>query len=44
MERTKFIASIIGIFATPFLVFAEFKKKLREEKGFKVNEIGRAHV
>ena len=44
MERTKFIASIIGIFATPFLAFAEFKKKLREEKGFKVKEgEGRFH-
>ena len=44
MERTKFIASIIGIFATPSLAFSEFKKKLRQEKGFKVKEgEGRFH-
>ena len=44
MERTKFIALIIGVLATPFLAFAEFKKKLREEKGFKVKDgEGRFH-
>ena len=44
MERIKFITLIIGIFATPFLAFAELKKKLREEKGFKVKDgEGRFH-
>ncbi len=45
MERTKFIASIIGILTMPFLTFAEIKNKFtREGKGFKVKDgEGRFH-